>query len=224
MPKPKSIGLYFGGNQNFPLYSHITLIEKVNVRIYFDMDTLFVKNMVCNRCILVVESELRRMGFDIKSVSLGEVQLNQELSEVQKKQISESLNTFGFELINDKKSRLIEQIKTLIIDLIHHADDEKLRVNLSDYLSEKLNHEYSYLSNLFSKIEGITLERYFILQKVERVKELLVYDELTLGEIAFQMNYSSAAHLSNQFKKVTGLSPSHFRQIRIDKRTPLDKI
>lgn len=188
------------------------------------MDTLFVKNMVCNRCILVVESELRRMGFDIKSVSLGEVHLNQELSEDQKNQISESLNSFGFELINDKKSRLIEQIKTLIIDLIHHADNEKLHVNLSDYLSEKLNHEYSYLSNLFSKIEGITLERYFILQKVERVKELLVYDELTLGEIAFQMNYSSAAHLSNQFKKVTGLSPSHFRQIRIDKRTPLDEI
>ena len=129
----------------------------------------------------------------------------------------------GFQVIDDKKSRMIEKIKNVIIDLVHHQDNDA-KTNLSDVLSDALHHDYNYLSNLFSDIEGTTIEKYFIAQKVEKIKELLVYDELSLSEIADRMNYSSVAYLSNQFKKVTGLTPSHFKQIREDKRKPLDKV
>ncbi|MDX9705621.1 MAG: AraC family transcriptional regulator [Weeksellaceae bacterium] len=183
------------------------------------MATLFIKNMVCNRCIMVIQNELTKLGWIIKSIKLGEVTLSKELNPEEKKHLEKILIPLGFELIDDKKSRIIEQIKTLIIDLIHQQNSE-LKTNLSELLSNQLHHDYNYLSNLFSEVEGTTIEKYFIAQKIEKVKELLVYDELSLTEIAFRLNYSSVAYLSNQFKKVTGLSPSYFKQIREDKRKP----
>lgn len=187
------------------------------------MNTLFVKNMVCNRCIMVVQDELEKLGLDYTNVKLGEVNLTKELTPEERDALENVLVPLGFELIDDKKSRIIEKIKNIIIDLVHHQDNDS-KTNLSDILSEKLNHDYNYLSNLFSEIEGTTIEKYFIAQKIEKIKELLVYDELTLSEIALRLNYSSVAYLSNQFKKVTGLTPSHFKQIREDKRKPLDKV
>ncbi|WP_343625034.1 AraC family transcriptional regulator [Flavobacterium lindanitolerans] len=187
------------------------------------MDTLFIKNMVCNRCIMVVQNELDKLDLDVKSIKLGEVVLGKELSAEQRMKLEEAFSPLGFEVIDDKKSRIIEKIKNTIIELVHHQENGA-KTNLSDVLSSKLNHDYNYLSNLFSEVEGTTIEKYFIAQKIEKVKELLVYDELSLSEIAFRMNYSSVAYLSNQFKKVTGLTPSHFKQIREEKRKPLDKV
>lgn len=179
--------------------------------------------MVCNRCIMVVQNELDKLGLDVKSIRLGEVVLEQEPDARNKEQLKEVLVSLGFELIDDKKSKIIEKIKNVIIDLVHHQDND-VKTNLSAVLSTELHHDYNYLSNLFSEVEGTTIEKYFIAQKIERVKELLVYDELSLSEIALRLNYSSVAYLSNQFKKVTGLTPSHFKQIREDKRKPLDKV
>lgn len=179
--------------------------------------------MVCNRCIMVVKNEMEQLGFQILNISLGEVELTNDLSEKEKENLDQHLKTFGFELIDDKKSRLIEQIKSSIIEIIHQNKNE-LKSNLSDFLSAKLHHDYTYLSNLFSEIEGATIEKYFIAQKIEKVKELLVYDELSLSEIAYQMNYSSVGYLSNQFKKVTGLTPTHFKNIKEIKRKPLDQV
>ena len=179
--------------------------------------------MVCNRCIMVVQHELEKLGLDVKSVTLGEVTLGKEPTSKEKKQIDAALIPLGFEVIDNKKSRIIEKIKNIIIDLVHHQDNNT-KTNLSELLSSELHHDYNYLSNLFSEVEGTTIEKYFIAQKIEKVKELLVYDELSLSEIAFRLNYSSVAYLSNQFKKVTGLTPSHFKQIREDKRKPLDQV
>lgn len=187
------------------------------------MATLFIKNMVCSRCIMVVQNELDKLGLNVKSVKLGEVALAEEPTSKQKDALTEVLDALGFEVIDDKKSRIIEKIKNIIIDLVHYQDNDT-KINLSDVLSDKLHHDYNYLSNLFSEVEGTTIEKYFIAQKVEKVKELLVYDELSLSEIADRLNYSSVAYLSNQFKKVTGLTPSHFKQIKEDKRKPLDKV
>lgn len=187
------------------------------------MSTLFVKNMVCNRCIMVVQNELEKLGLDFTNITLGEVNLAKELQPNEKILLEKALVSLGFEVIDDKKSRIIEKIKNVIIDLVHHQDNDA-KTNLSDILSEKINHDYNYLSNLFSEVEGTTIEKYFIAQKVEKIKELLVYDELSLSEIALRLNYSSVAYLSNQFKKVTGLTPSHFKQIRNEKRKPLDKV
>ena len=184
---------------------------------------LHIKNMVCDRCKMVVKAELEKMGYHPFSVELGEVMFKKELSPEEKTKLNKNLQTVGFELIDDKKSRLIEKIKNLIIELVHRQDST-LKINLSDYLSSQLNHDYNYMTNLFSEVEGTTIEKYFIGQKIEKVKELLVYDELTLSEIAWQLNYSSVAHLSSQFKKVTGLTPSHFKNIRAQKRKPLDKV
>jgi len=186
-------------------------------------EKLYIKNMVCDRCKMVVRSELEKLGFHPVHVELGEITLSDKLSDNQITVIEQSLQPLGFELIDDKKSRLIEQIKTVIIELVHYNNSD-LKINLSDYLSQKLNHDYNYISNLFSEVEGTTIEKYFIAQKIEKVKELLVYGELTLSEIAFRLNYSSTAHLSSQFKKVTGLTPSHFKQVRTNKRKPLDKV
>lgn len=187
------------------------------------MTTLYIKNMVCNRCIMVVQNVLDELAIDVKTVSLGEVLLVDELSDVTKNKLEEALVPLGFEIIDNKKSQMIERIKNIIIDVVHHQKNE-IKTNLSDLLSNELHHDYNYLSNLFSDIEGTTIEKYFIAQKIEKVKELLVYDQLTLSEIAFQLNYSSVAYLSNQFKKVTGLTPSHFKKISEDKRKPLDKV
>lgn len=172
---------------------------------------------------MVVKSELEKLGISPASIILGEVTLSGGLSPEQKDALSKKLEYLGFALIDDKRARLIEQIKNAIIELVHYNNND-LKVNLSDYISEKLHHDYNYISNLFSEIEGTTIEKYFIAQKIERVKELLVYDELTLNEIAFKLNYSSVAHLSSQFKKVTGLTPSHFKQIKTNKRKPLDEV
>ncbi|MFC4688372.1 helix-turn-helix domain-containing protein [Epilithonimonas pallida] len=187
------------------------------------MNTIFIKNMVCDRCIMVVQNELEKLGLDAKNIKLGEVILSKEITSLEKENLSKTLEPLGFEVIDDKKGRIIEKIKNIIIDLVHHQDSD-VKINLSDVLSDKLHHDYNYLSNLFSEVEGTTIEKYFIAQKVEKVKELLVYDELTLSEIANRLNYSSVAYLSNQFKKVTGLTPSHFKQIKEDKRKPLDKV
>ena len=184
---------------------------------------LYIKNMVCNRCIMVVQNELNKLGLKTSNITLGEVTLEKEPTVEQKKKIETALSSFGFEVIDDKKSRVIEKIKKVIINLVHHQDSD-LKSNLSDLLSKELNHDYNYLSNLFSEVEGTTIEKYFIAQKIEKVKELLVYDELSLSEIAYRLNYSSVAYLSNQFKKVTGLTPSYFKQIKNDKRKPLDKV
>lgn len=184
---------------------------------------LYIKNMVCDRCKMMVRQELEKAGLSPETVELGEVEFSQELTPQQIKTVQEALTPLGFELIDDRKSRLIEQIKKAIIELVYYTE-EMPKVNLSAYLAQKLHYEYSHLSNLFSSIEGITLEKYFIAQKIERVKELLVYDELTLSEIAFQMGYSNVAHLSNQFKKVTGLTPSYFKTIGHSKRNTIDKV
>ena len=187
------------------------------------MTTLFIKNMVCNRCIMVVQNELDKFDLEVKNIRLGEVILDKEPTTEEKDKLEKALILLGFEVIDDRKSLIIEKIKNIIIDLVHHQDNDT-KSNLSDVLSSKLHHDYNYLSNLFSEIEGTTIEKYFIAQKIEKVKELLVYDELSLSEIAFRLNYSSVAYLSNQFKKVTGLTPSHFKQIREDKRKSLDEV
>ena len=179
--------------------------------------------MVCDRCIMVVQNELEKLGLDAKNIKLGEVILSKEITSLEKENLSKTLESLGFEIIDDKKGRIIEKIKNIIIDLVHHQDSD-VKTNLSDVLSDKLHHDYNYLSNLFSEVEGTPLEKYFIAQKGEKVKELLVYDELSLSEIANRLNYSSGAYVSNQFKKVTGLTPSHFKQIKEDKRKPLDKV
>jgi AraC-like DNA-binding protein len=184
---------------------------------------IYIKNMVCNRCIMVVKNELDKLSIPSIYIALGEVVLTNDLTENEKLNLNIHLKTFGFELIDDKKSRVIEQIKSYIIEIIQQNNGE-LKSNLSDYLSNKLNHDYTYLSNLFSEVEGTTIEKYYIAQKIEKVKELLVYDELSLSEIAFQMNYSSIGYLSNQFKKVTGLTPTHFKNIKENKRKPLDEV
>lgn len=179
--------------------------------------------MVCNRCIMVVQNELDKLDLSAITVKLGEVVFEKEPTTEEKKHLSKALSVLGFEMIDDKKSRIIEKIKNTIIELVHHQDNDS-KNNLSDVLSKELHHDYNYLSNLFSEVEGTTIEKYFIAQKIEKVKELLVYDELSLSEIAFQLNYSSVAYLSNQFKKTTGLTPSHFKQIKEEKRKPLDEV
>jgi AraC-like DNA-binding protein len=184
---------------------------------------LFIKNMVCNRCIMVVRSKLEQLGYPPLSVQLGEVQIKKDLNDQEKQTLITALQELGFDLIDDKRGRLIERIKNLIVELVHENSND-IKTNLSDYLSKHLNHDYRYLSNLFSEVEGTTIEKYYIAQKTERVKELLVYDELTLSEIAYRLNYSSVAYLSNQFKKVTGLTPKHFKNIKTAKRKPLDEI
>ncbi len=184
---------------------------------------LFIKNMVCDRCKMMVRQELERAGLSPETVGLGEIEFSQVLTPQQITIVEDALTPLGFEMIDDRKSRLIEQIKKAVIELVYYTE-EMPKVNLSTHLIQKLHYDYSHLSNLFSSIEGTTLEKYFIAQKIERVKELLVYDEMTLSEISFQMGYSSVAHLSNQFKKVTGLTPSHFKTIGHSKRNTIDKV
>lgn len=184
---------------------------------------IFIKNMVCNRCKMVVKSELEKLGLHPLAVELGEVEVKEELLAPQLQNIHIALQEFGFELIDDKKSKIIEKVKTLVVELVHYQNNQ-LKIKLSDYVSQKLHHDYTYISNLFTQVEGTTIEQYFITQKIERVKELLVYNELTLSEIAYQLNYSSVAHLSNQFKKATGLTPSHFKGLKDKKRKPLEEL
>ena len=171
----------------------------------------------------MVKAELERFGLHPLTVELGMAEVDRELTAEEKRQLNERLQQLGFEIIDDKKTRLIESIKTCLVELIHNATDLP-KMTFSESLSEKFNHDYSALSKLFSEVQGITLEQYVINQKIEKVKELLVYDELSLSEIAHQLNYSSVSHLSKQFKKVTGLTPTHFKQVKENKRIPLDKL
>jgi AraC-like DNA-binding protein len=184
---------------------------------------LYIKNMVCSRCRMVVQAELEKAGIAFEAIELGEVTLGRDLTTKQSEQFSKSLRHLGFELIDDKKSRTIEKIKTEIIRLVHHSD-QLIRTNLSDHLAAKVNYDYTYLSNLFSEVEGTTIEKYFIAQRIEKIKELLVYDELTLAEIADRMGYSSTAYLSSQFKKITGLTPSHFKSLKEHKRRNINEL
>ena len=185
--------------------------------------TLHIKNMVCNRCIMVVKSQLEQLGLQPLSVELGIAVLPGEVTDEVYQSVKGALEPFGFELIDDKKSQVIEQIKDAIIEWVHY-NDGGLKVNLSHYLVSRLNRDYSSLSKLFSEVTNTTIEKYLIAQKIERAKELLVYGELSLNEIAEQLNYSSAAYLSAQFKSVTGLTPSYFKTIKENKRKPLDEV
>ena len=179
--------------------------------------------MVCTRCKMVVKSELEKLGLHYIMVELGEAEIMEEISKNQVKHLDSILRKAGLELMDDNKTILVEKIKTTIIELIHY-NDKQLKINLSDHLSQKLDHNYTYLSNLFSEVKGTTIEKYYLSHKIERVKELLIYDELNLTEIAFKMHYSSVAHLSNQFKKMTGLTPSHFKNLKHKRRNVLGNV
>ncbi len=184
---------------------------------------LYIKYMVSNRCKLAVKEELRRLGLHFILVDLGEIEIMEDITPEQKDELRAALLNSGLELMDDKRAVLIEKIKNVIIEMVHHTD-EMIKVNFSDYLSEKLNHDYTYLANLFSEIQGTTIEQFVIHHKIERIKELIIYDELNITEIAWKMNYSSVAHLSNQFKKVTGLTPSHFKQLKVKRRSPIEEV
>ncbi len=187
-------------------------------------EQLHIKNMVCDRCIMVVKQLFIDLGVEFHQIQLGQVALKKEPNAEQLEQIRSLLQQHGFELLDDKKSKTVEKIKTTIVSLIHGTEAEELNLKLSAILEEKLQTDYHYLSTLFSSVEGVTIERYTILQRIEKVKELLMYDEKSLSEIAYEMGYSSVQHLSQQFKKITGLTPSHFKQLKENKRKPLDKI
>jgi AraC-like DNA-binding protein len=172
---------------------------------------------------MVVKEELKKLGIKYLTIDLGEVELFDKITGLQLEQIRAALKLSGLELMDDKKAVLIEKIKDVIIEMVHY-EDELPRVNFSEYLAEKLNYNYTYLANLFSETEGITIEHYIIIHKIERVKELIIYDELNLTEIAWKLHYSSVAHLSHQFKKVTGLTPSFFKSLKDKKRNNLENL
>lgn len=172
---------------------------------------------------MVVKSELEKLGLHYTFVDLGEAEVKEIISAEQLKQLNSALKKTGLELMDDNRTIIVEKIKTMIIEMVHYSDDQ-IKINLSDFLSEKLNHNYTYLSNLFSEFKGTTIEQFYLAHKIEKVKELLVYDELNLTEIAYKLHYSSVAHLSNQFKKMTGLTPSHFKNLKHKKRTDLGDV
>jgi len=172
---------------------------------------------------MAVKDKLNNLNIPIETIKLGEVVLRNKITLDQKTKLITKLKSLGFELIDNKKSLIIEKIKTVIVDLVHYQNN-KLKTNLSELLAKELHHDYSYLSNLFKEIEGSTIEKYFIAQKIEKVKELLIYNELSLNEIALQLHYSSVAYLSHQFKKVTGFTPSAYKKDGQNNRKPLDKL
>lgn len=184
---------------------------------------LYIKYMVSARCKAVVKDELKKLGLHFIVVDLGEVEIMETLSVEDWKELKTVLLHAGLELMDDKRAILIEQIKNVIIEMVHHSN-ELIKVNFSDYLSEKLKHDYTYMANLFSEVQGSTIEHFIISHKIERIKELIIYDELNITEIAWKMNYSSVAHLSNQFKKMTGLSPSHFKKLKNKRRSQIEDI
>ncbi len=179
--------------------------------------------MVCIRCQMVVKSELEKLGLHSAYVNIGEAEIFEDVQPEQLDQLNFALKKSGLQLMDNKKSILVEKIKRAIIDLVHYTE-EQIKVNLSDYLSEKLQYDYTYLANLFSEVKGITIEKFYLTHKIEKVKELIVYDELNLSEIAYKMHYSSVSHLSNQFKKYTGLTPSHFKQLKHKRRETLENV
>lgn len=179
--------------------------------------------MVSIRCKMVVKEELKKSGLRYVHVDLGEIEILEDLSAEQREQLKMALRKSGLELMDDKKAILIEKIKNAIVEMVHYTE-APLKINFSDFLAEKLHHDYTYLSNLFSEVVGATIEHFIIAHKIERVKELIVYGELNLTEISYLLNYSSVAHLSNQFKKVTGLTPSHFKKLKQKRRGGLDEV
>ena len=179
--------------------------------------------MVSIRCKITVKDILRKLEYHSILVDLGEVEVMEELSSEQLKALKIILHGVGFELMDDKKAILIERIKNVVMNLVHYTEDLP-KINFSHYLSQKLNYDYTYMANLFSDVQGTTIEQYIIGHKIERIKELIIYGELNITEIAYKMNYSSVAHLSSQFKKVTGLSPSHFKNLKEKRRNPIEEI
>ena len=188
-------------------------------------EVLFVKNMVCHRCLLVVETVLTNLNISCVKIGIGEIHLASVMSNEQNRKLGDSLRSIGLELIDTRSSSLIEKIKQLVIRKARNeVEENESKTKLSSYLSGKLHHEYTYLSHIFSSVEGRTIEKYFIEQRIEKVKELLVYNEMSLSAIHYLLEYSSVAHLSNQFKKVTGLTPSHFKKVGSAKRRMLDNV
>jgi AraC-like DNA-binding protein len=184
---------------------------------------LYIKYMVSIRCKMIVKSELEKLGLHYTMVELGEADVVESLSARQRALLAAALKLSGLELMDDKKSMLIEKIKNVIVEMVHYSEDA-LKVNFSNHLSEKLGYDYTYLANLFSEVESTTIEHFIIKHKIERVKELLVYDELTLTEIAYQLHYSSVAHLSNQFKKITGLTPTFYKRLKDRRRSSIENL
>jgi len=184
---------------------------------------IYIKYMVSLRCKLVVKEELKKLGLHYMNVDLGTVEILEDITQIQKQELKENLLKYGLELLDDRRNILIERIKSLIIEMIHYSD-ELPRVNYSEYISEQLGYDYTYLSNIFSEVKGITIQQFIIIHKIERVKELLLYDELNLTEISYQLHYSSVAHLSNQFKKITGLTPSYYKKIKKMRRKNLEDL
>ncbi len=180
--------------------------------------------MVCNRCLIVVKQEFEKINLTPINVQLGEVELKEDPSDLEINLLRHQLAGQGFELLDDRKMMIVEKVKNIIIEVIHRTDEIDIKVNFSSLIQQQLHIEYNYISSLFSNTEGITIEQYIILQRIERAKELLVYNELTLSEISYKLAYSSVQHLSTQFKKVTGLTPSHFKMIKENKRKPLDEL
>ena len=179
--------------------------------------------MVSLRCKMVVKEILKELGLHFIVVDLGEIEIMEDIDSEQRAELKKTLFESGLELLDDKKAILIEKVKSVVIDMIHYTEYLP-KINYSDYIAEKLNHDYTYLSNIFSEVKGITIQQFIIVHKVERIKELIIYNELNMTEIAFKMNYSSVAHLSNQFKKITGLTPSHFKQLKDKRRSPIEEI
>src|SRR5665213_4392552 len=184
---------------------------------------LFIKNMVSNSCRTAVKQELNKVGLHFIFVNLGEIEILEDISEEQRNQLKIALLAWGFELMDNKRSVLVEKIKNAIIETVHR-DEEIIKTNFSDYLSGKLNYNYTYLANLFKEIQGTTIERFMISHKVERIKELIIYGELTMSQIAYKMKYSSIGHLSNQFKQMTGLSLTQFKQLKDKRRNAIEEI
>ena len=179
--------------------------------------------MVSTRCKMLVKAELQKLNLHFIVVELGEIEIMETITDEQRTQLNNALKESGLELMDDKKAVLIEKIKNIIIEMVHYSD-ELPTVNYSDYISSKVGLDYTYLSNVFSEVKGITIQQFIINHKIERIKELIIYDELNITEIAWKLNYSSVAHLSNQFKKITGLTPSHFKLLKDKRRTPIEEI
>lgn len=184
---------------------------------------IYIKYMVSQRCKMVVKEEIKKLGLHFVVVDLGEVEIMEDLTDIQREDLKAALLNSGLELMDDKRAVLIEKIITTIISMLYYSD-ELPKINYSDYLSEKINYDYTYLSNLFSEVKGITIQQFIIIHKIERVKELLLYDEMNLTEISYKLQYSSVAHLSNQFKKITGLTPTQFKQLRFKHRSTIETI
>ncbi len=184
---------------------------------------LYIKYMVSLRCKMMVKEELKKLGLHYTTIDLGMVEIMEDITEKQREKLRDNLLRSGLELLDNKKSILIEKIKNVITEMIHYSDEIPV-VNYSDYISEKLKYDYTHLSNIFSEVKGITIQQFIIINKIEKVKELLLYDELNLTEIAHKLHYSSVGHLSNQFKKITGLSPSFFKQLKHKRKGNLENM